>query len=207
MTIYEKDTNGLVKSGDRVLNTFESGLVRVDQTYICTNDSAAQNQLLLSNGAIPPQDDGSGAIDGLFIFPDPQPIRKPDGFTEFKVASYGRWTTGYVDERKFGQVDFTYFTDNQENNVFDTLVPDVLFSEYILRRFVKRKTEELSFGTAGLADEFLFFLENGDAFNPYIFPRTLVNLVISDPVVRSYGEFDEWEVVIKPKVTIYGFTG
>lgn len=204
-TIYEKDTNGLVATGDRVLTTFESGLVRVDRTYVCTNDSAAINQLLLSNGAIPPQDDGFGAVDGLFIFPEPQPIRKPEGFSEFKVSSYGRWTTGYVDERRFGQADFTYYPSTPPN-VFDNYVPDALFSEYIIRRFVKKKTEDLSFGTSGLADQFLFFLENGDAFNPYIFPRTVVNLVISDPVVRSYGEIDEWEVIIKPRVEIYGFT-
>jgi hypothetical protein len=40
-----------------------------------------------------PFDDGAPAIDGLFIFPDPQEQVRDDGFVEFRVTAYGRTRT------------------------------------------------------------------------------------------------------------------
>ena len=37
-----------------------------------------------------PSDDGTPAIDGLYIFPEPQEIVRDDGFVEFRVTAYGR---------------------------------------------------------------------------------------------------------------------
>jgi hypothetical protein len=37
-----------------------------------------------------PFDDGAPAIDGLFIFPEPQEQVRDDGFVEFRVTAYGR---------------------------------------------------------------------------------------------------------------------
>jgi hypothetical protein len=37
-----------------------------------------------------PLDDGAPAIDGLFIFPEPQERIRDDGFAEFRVTAYGR---------------------------------------------------------------------------------------------------------------------
>ena len=37
-----------------------------------------------------PFDDGAPAIDGLFIFPEPQEAVRDDGFVEFRVTAYGR---------------------------------------------------------------------------------------------------------------------
>lgn len=39
-----------------------------------------------------PFDDGAPAIDGLFIFPEPQEQVRDDGFVEFRVTAYGRTT-------------------------------------------------------------------------------------------------------------------
>lgn len=38
---------------------------------------------------MPLPDDGSPAIDGIFIFPEPQEIVRDDGFVEFRVSAYG----------------------------------------------------------------------------------------------------------------------
>jgi hypothetical protein len=37
-----------------------------------------------------PDDDGAPAIDGLYIFPEPQEAVRDDGFVEFRVTAYGR---------------------------------------------------------------------------------------------------------------------
>jgi hypothetical protein len=40
-----------------------------------------------------PFDNGAPAIDGLYIFPEPQEIVRDDGFVEFRVTAYGRTRT------------------------------------------------------------------------------------------------------------------
>jgi hypothetical protein len=88
--IYEKNTNGLIATGQRTVSTFDSGLVRVDRKYVCRSGAAATHRATLAVGNAPPDDDGAPCIDGLFIFPQPQELQRGDGFTEFEVSSYGR---------------------------------------------------------------------------------------------------------------------
>jgi hypothetical protein len=88
--IYEKNTNGLIATGQRTVSTFDSGLVRVDRKYVCRSSAAATHRATLAVGNAPPDDDGAPCIDGLFIFPQPQELQRGDGFTEFEVSSYGR---------------------------------------------------------------------------------------------------------------------
>ena len=94
--IYEKTPGALTPTGDRTVSTFPSGLVRVDQTFVCKTTAAAYHRADLAvgndfpNGTYP-------AMDGLKIFPDAQEVQRTDGFTEFKVSGYGRTnTTGTV---------------------------------------------------------------------------------------------------------------
>jgi len=88
--IYEKNTNGLIATGERAVSTFGSGLVRVDRKYVCRSSAAALHRATLAVGNAPPDDDGAPCIDGLFIFPQPQELQRGDGFTEFQVSAYGR---------------------------------------------------------------------------------------------------------------------
>ena len=87
--IYEKTPGALIPTGDRTVSTFPSGLVRVDQTFVCKTSAAAYHRADLAvgndfpNGIYP-------AMDGLKIFPDAQEVQRTDGFTEFKVSGYGR---------------------------------------------------------------------------------------------------------------------
>jgi len=39
--IYEKNTNGLIATGQRTVATFDSGLVRVDRKYVCRSSAAS----------------------------------------------------------------------------------------------------------------------------------------------------------------------
>jgi hypothetical protein len=87
--IYQATPGALIAQPDRAVNSFTSGLLRVDQTFICPTTAESTHRATLAVGNDFPLDD-SPAIDGLKIFPDVQEIRRGDGFTEFKVSGYGR---------------------------------------------------------------------------------------------------------------------
>lgn len=74
----------------RTVQNFPSGLVRVERIYVCPTADLARFRPLLAEGNVLPYDDGTPAIDGLYIFPTPNEVQRPDGYTEFRVSAYGR---------------------------------------------------------------------------------------------------------------------
>jgi len=98
MTIYEQNTGSLIAQPDRTVATFDSGLLRVDQEFVCTTASAETNRATLAVGSTFPGDT-SPAIDGLVIFPSPQESRTGDGLTKFMVSGYGRATEQFISNR------------------------------------------------------------------------------------------------------------
>lgn len=93
MTIYEKTPGGLITTGDRAVQTFQSGLVRVDRKYMAAQGTEATHRATLAVNESLPNDDGSPAIDGLYIFPDAQESKDGTGFVDFQVSGYGRTTS------------------------------------------------------------------------------------------------------------------
>jgi len=83
-------SNGLIPQPGRVVNTFPSGLVRVDQTYLGLTANAATHRAILAVGNDMPDGDTAPCIDGLKIFPEAQERRREDGWTEYIVSAYGR---------------------------------------------------------------------------------------------------------------------
>lgn len=83
-------TRNLVMAPGRSVQTFPSGLVRVERRYFCRKSDAARYRSVLAVGNLLPNDDGAPAIDGLYIFPEPQEQSRDDGFVEFRVTAYGR---------------------------------------------------------------------------------------------------------------------
>jgi hypothetical protein len=83
-------TRDLVMAPGRSVQTFPSGLVRVERRYFCRKSDAARYRSVLAVGNLLPNDDGAPAIDGLYIFPEPQEQSRDDGFVEFRVTAYGR---------------------------------------------------------------------------------------------------------------------
>ena len=98
MAIYEKDTGSLIAQPDRSVATFDSGLIRVDQAFVCTTATADANRTMLAVGATFPSAT-SPALDGLVIFPSPQESRTGDGLTKFMVSGYGRATDQLISQR------------------------------------------------------------------------------------------------------------
>jgi hypothetical protein len=93
-------SQGLITLPERNVQTFPSGLVRIDRVYACRKTLTDRFRRDLAVGNPLPFDDGAPAIDGAFIFPEPQEVVRDDGFAEFRVSAYGRTnTTGNIDRQ------------------------------------------------------------------------------------------------------------
>ena len=64
--------------------------MRVERSFMCRKDDVARYKNILRVNEPMPLDDGAPAIDGLYIFPEPQEQVRDDGFVEFRVTAYGR---------------------------------------------------------------------------------------------------------------------
>lgn len=114
--IYQKTPGALIPQPGRTVATFSSGLVRVDQTFICpTTDEETHRAALVVGGEFP--GDSSPSLTGLKIFPEPQENRRGDGFTEFKLSGYGSTIEGGRNV-KYSQRIYTH------TFIHNTLAPD-----------------------------------------------------------------------------------
>ena len=122
-TIYEKTPGALIAAPGRTVNSFESGIIRVDRAYVCATSSAATHRATLVRGGVAPDDDPWPTLDGLFIHPTPNEVERGDGFTEFRVTSFGRSITSSPDiltsVRKHGQDLFAMNTGSISYSVWD----------------------------------------------------------------------------------------
>jgi hypothetical protein len=175
------DPNVLSKKGERSVQHFPSGLVRVDQTYVCQTTQESRFRQSLSEGFILPNDDGTPAIDGLYIFPAPNEVRNTDGFTEFKTSAYGRTntngqTTSTIEESNFTLISTSIFPPASSTTSQD--LPCII--EVVT-------TESVAFNTSPISQ---------------IIPDSIPISVF----VRSNGQIKKLEDVYKPGVT-YRETG
>lgn len=92
MTIYEKTTGGLIKTGDRSITSFPSGLLRVDQLYVGKSGEETTHRSILAYGLQIPDQADLPDIDGMFIFPEVQESKDGTGFTRYQCSAYGRTT-------------------------------------------------------------------------------------------------------------------
>lgn len=83
-------TTDLIALPNRTVQTYPSGLVRVERSFVCRKSQAETYRRTIKIGEKMPLDDGTPAIDGLYIFPDPSEVVRDDGFVEFRVTAYGR---------------------------------------------------------------------------------------------------------------------
>ena len=91
MTIYQS-TPPPWATGTKRIQSFASGLIRVDQDYKVPTATAYTDGAALVRGAVL-ADTTSPAVDGLYIYPDPSWSDDGDGFTTIPVSAYGRTQT------------------------------------------------------------------------------------------------------------------
>jgi hypothetical protein len=118
ITIYQRNPGELIATGKRNVQTFPSGLMRIDRQYIGAEIDSKQHRLLLQLYGDLPEDDGSPAIDGVNIFPEVQESRDGTGFVTYQVSAYGRANktgrlTGYTQQNAtlflsgYGKISFS----------------------------------------------------------------------------------------------------
>jgi hypothetical protein len=100
-------TRNLIALPGRAVQTFPSGLVRIDRTYACRAADAGRYRRDFAVGNPLPFDDGSPSIDQLSIFPEPQEEQGDDGFVRFRVSAYGRVNTTGTTQSFFEEGTFT----------------------------------------------------------------------------------------------------
>ena len=124
-------TADLIALPGRSVQTFPSGLVRVDRTYACQAADAGKYRQQFAVGNILPLDDGTPAIDGLYIFPDAQEEKGSDGFYRFKVSGYGRVNTTGTVQSFFEEGTFRYTTGGA-GFVLGACVNEVAIISYVV---------------------------------------------------------------------------
>jgi hypothetical protein len=146
--IYEKNAGELIPQGGRLVSTFPSGLIRVDQTFICSTPNVATHRANLKikedflGGSEP-------AIDGLYIYPEVQENRRGDGFSELIASGYGRTADTLQNIRK--QV-FTGTLQRTSGGISN--VTNLFYSRNIINGFIAIKDgDSLSVEDLGLDDQ------------------------------------------------------
>jgi hypothetical protein len=130
-------TSNLIALPNRTVQTYPSGLVRVERSFVCRKDRVAKFRNTIRVNELMPFDNGAPAFDGLYIFPEPQEIVRDDGFVEFRVTAYGRTNTegSYAVNKIPSAVNFQIF----ERAVVDdpltiaTVQKPILANSYIVR--------------------------------------------------------------------------
>jgi hypothetical protein len=107
MSYQYHGTRDLIALPGRSVQTFPSGLVRVERSFMCRKGDVERYRNILRVNEPMPFDNGAPAIDGLYIFPEPQERVRDDGFVEFRVTAYGR--TGFPDEYTIAFAEKNYF--------------------------------------------------------------------------------------------------
>jgi hypothetical protein len=155
-------TSNLIAFPERSVQTFPSGLVRVDRTYACQAADAGKYRQQFAVGNILPLDDGTPAIDGLYIFPDAQEEKGSDGFYRFKVSGYGRTNTNGYDRREFVQATTNIIristigevTTQQEFNI-------TTLNELLVRTFVLSSGQPFNFNIGIQQNDLKVYLPDG----------------------------------------------
>lgn len=95
--IYTAKKGKLVKQGDMGIFIFPSGLVRLEQTFVCLEDDIKSHRATLASEKLYPLDFYGttlkrpvDVIDGFYIYPQPTEKMRGDGFAELYVTAFGR---------------------------------------------------------------------------------------------------------------------
>ena len=196
-TIYTSPAaaTGLIAQPGRAVNTFPSGLVRVDQTYLGLTANATAHRAILAVGNDMPDGDTSPCIDGLKIFPEAQERRREDGFTEYIVSAYGRLKSTATVENRVAIYTRGAFLTITRKTVTATIVSNSLptFSSLGLTAGAFAPESAYLFNSeTGEPEEGIFSLaaQSGyhDRYN-LTFPSTTIIVFFFAPGINAKGEF------------------
>jgi len=216
--LYTRDGEGSYELPGRTVNTFASGLVRVDTSYAVPtqyaqatrNGSFQVGQPILGNDTDP-------AVDGLFLYPDAQEVRKEYGITELIASYYGRTRTDVppptVIERSveigglilsLNDLFFQFVVpvgeiiNFRDRNLFDSILsePNSVYrtAENLFANFKKAQTYQGAGISAGFDSYTYDVFISGDKYTGYFLLRQPSITVIAQ---RNFGKFVEMDVTYK----------
>jgi hypothetical protein len=185
-------TTDLVTLPQRNVQTFPSGLVRVDRVYACRKTLADRFRRDLAVGNPLPLDPGTPAIDGLYIFPEPQEIRRDDGFVEFRVSAYGRTNTTGVE-----QISEEFTTESISSELLTGQA--VLKNNLLTKEVVLLEGETILPTTDAISGTPTVVFDIGNVGQLIVNPlRRLYSVAIRSYTARNYGRFTEVTAVYGP---------
>lgn len=195
MTIYEKTAGALIKTGNRSITSFPSGLLRVDQLYVGKSGEEATHRSILAYGLEMPDQDDVPVIDDLIIFPEVQESKDGTGFTRYQCSAYGRTTEQY---RELSRSRNSFLVViNSTDNVLEVV------ADSMLGTIVKRNGEVIEEGDIVFTDEFLK-LRSVKLFRyPLIKNISVSEIGVSEdfPIVRTYlARFDTTDPELQEKI-------
>ena len=206
-SIFTSNPTALIAQPGRAVNTYPSGLVRVDQTYLGLTSQATSHRATLAIGNNMPDGDSSPCIDGLKIFPEVQERRREDGFTEFIVSAYGRVNaTGQKTfERKLfsavAKLDIRYL-ELVEGGFSQNGVPSLLYNvctiERLLWKFCAPKNTPVSIISS---DVLKVFRLNGEQWEEATLFEFLSETEKPGYFAKGQDQYQDPASIIRPAVT------
>ena len=185
-------TRDLITAPGRSVQTFPSGLVRVERTYLCRRGDELRYRSELAVGNLLPDDEGAPAIDGLYIFPEPQEMARDDGFYEFRVTAYGRANTTGVE-----QISEEFTTESVSSGGITGQA--VLKNDLLTKEVVLTEGETISATTNAISGTPTVVFDYGEIGDFIVNPnRRLYSVAIRSYSARNYGRFSEVTVVYGP---------
>ncbi len=199
-SIFIASPTALIAQPGRAVNTFPSGLVRVDQTYLGLTSQAATHRATLAVGNNMPDGDSSPCIDGLKIFPEVQERRREDGFTEYLVSACGRVnTTGSVlFAWEVTQKSHTFSGTDLSGDSYSYSVTGIFKQKFKTVQKVLLKTDEYDFSSDVSGVSAPILIDGSGSANWGSIWDTGVSTFES----QNYGHFVEITVVVKPYVRV-----
>jgi hypothetical protein len=185
-------TRNLITAPGRSVQTFPSGLVRVERTYLCRRGDELRYRSELAVGNLLPDDEGAPAIDGLYIFPEPQEMARDDGFYEFRVTAYGRANATGVE-----QISEEFTTESVSAGGITGQA--VLKNDLLTKEVVLIEGETISATTNAISGTPTVVFDYGEVGDFIVNPnRRLYSVAIRSYSARNYGRFSEVTVVYGP---------
>lgn len=167
MSYQYHGTTDLIALPNRTVQTYPSGLVRVERSFVCRKDQVAKYRNTIKVNEPMPFDDGAPAIDGLYIFPEPQEVVRDDGFVEFRVTAYGRTNTvgSYAVNKVGSAINFSIFQSSSPGAslVSANTQKSVLANSYIIK-IVFSQNEQIDIDSIRKKYEAAIFDFSGNLF-------------------------------------------
>jgi len=174
MIVYKKN-DGLITTGERSINNFQSGLIRVEQKFVGLSTNEVSDRLLLQEGMILPGQLDDPSLDGLYIYGGAQESRSGDGFTTYQVSAFGRRLDTMVELSRSQRTLISVIGNGTLN--LEVIVYDMI-GTIVKKQGEVIKPDEITFQDDFLNPQYVRFLRYPDLKAGSIVETNVTNFII-----------------------------